>query len=175
MERTDHERFGFAASDLLDPIGLASKLCYARDVASERIRSTLDESILRQIEVHLSAGNSEKLNELLVETLNRLLSWPQLYHPAAFADTRLTKLALESQDPSLASTADMLARLNRQILQITYSDEVAPSLQDLEGSIHGSRAFANRSVRIMGNATDTVVVTGDGAGHHRRGRDAFNR
>lgn len=157
---SDLHPFSFSETELQDPVRFASRLCHAQDATSRLVRELFGEPTRQQLEAYLSAGDSEGLKTMLVETLNGLLSSPTLSHASASEKSVPLGAASEPESrDSYASVAD-LARRNRLLLQQLYPDEVAACREGLENAPHDGAVVGNRNVSIGGSATNTVIVTG---------------
>src|SRR5712671_4288666 len=105
----------FKESDVRNPIGLASKLCYAKDQACEEMRRIVGAQILAALEAALPLGNSVELSGLVGQALNSLLKSPQL-----FEQTRADALASPVSELLSESATDDWVQQNRSFLIVTF-------------------------------------------------------
>lgn len=144
----------FKESDVRNPIGLASKLCYAKDQACEEMRCIVGAQILAALDAALPLGNSVELSGLVVQALNSLLKSPQL-----FEQTRSDALASPVSELLSESATDDWVQQNRSFLIVTFGEYLEPPENEPQ-DLAEVRSANVRSV-VIGDAVNTTVVTGD--------------
>jgi magnesium-transporting ATPase (P-type) len=112
----------FAAKDLVNPSSLAGKLAAKTDPVSEFLNGQLDTNAQASLAAwRLSPANNEALTNLLVESLNTIVSGPSIYEEKRFQGIHLEP---ETESRLKHPPAHDFSRLNRLLLDDAYPAEL---------------------------------------------------
>ncbi len=110
--------------DLKDPGKLVLRVQEGRDPLSQYLRTQFSYGLQQQI-TDYDGSVSETLQRSLTDELNRIIRGPAIYDDQRFAQAKLSdatrKLLAQNQE------GENLARLNRQLLEEAYPQEIAKS------------------------------------------------
>ena len=124
----------YGRGDVKDGAALARALRDERDPVSSHVHGLLTAAGRKLVE------SSEPDEGALVVELNALVGGPSVYDAGAFAQVELSKEIREAAEAGAAG--DLLARLNRTLLDAAYPDQLATPAE-------------KRVLRFTGNRTET--------------------
>ena len=111
-------------SDLLDPIGFASKLRDAQDAVSQYLQASFSDDTKKLLAGYAGcSAPSADLTKALLDDLNKELAGPSIYDPDRFAGVAITE-----EIRSLLQTDHVgndLVRLNRLLAEAAYGSALA--------------------------------------------------